>query len=162
MNPLSCRYLAAAEQWLHFLFIYNSQHKHMRPIARSNGTGDCRRHRENRLHRVLDFLCYSRCTMGLNGRWKNVCPDWNGTTLSHWSRLVSCWSARLGSVVLLYVNYTESIEICICLYIPYCCVVLLDSINIAYSYNKGKGAVSWKEQRWRCSSLSFAIEPEGV
>ena len=43
--------------------------------------------------------------------------------------------------------------ICICLYIPYCCVVLLDSINVTYSYSKGKGAMSWKEQRWRCSSL---------
>ena len=104
-----CRYLAAAKQWLHFPFVDDDHCWPVWPAAGSSRTSDRRWHDLIQLCHVLNVLCYSGCSVRVNGWRKIVCPDWYGTTLSNWSKLVTSWSARFGFVTLSLTYFNVSV-----------------------------------------------------
>jgi len=92
------RYLAAAKQQFHLLFVVVGRCEHVRPATGSVGTGDHWRHRDRRRCHVLIFLSHSRYTVQLDGGWETVCTDWHGSTLSHRYRMDSGQSPGFRSV----------------------------------------------------------------
>jgi len=98
------RYLAAAKQQFHLLFVDVDRCEHVRPAAGSVGTGDHRQHRDRRRCHVLIFLSHSRYTVQLDGGWETVCTHWHGSTLSHRYRLDSGQSPGFRSVAWFFVQ----------------------------------------------------------